>query len=121
MSFYMYSGIGAALYAVYASLKYYSLTGEGLVDASKVKSMNIDHIIDVRTQMEWNMGHHKNAKHLPINKISKSSLNNLNIKTGDSIVVYCNTGQRARKAAEMIRKLGYTKVYYIESGWNSLK
>ena len=108
VSFYMYSGIGAALYAVYASLKYYSLTGEGLVDASKVKSMNIDHIIDVRTQMEWNMGHHKNAKHLPINKISKSSLNNLNIKTGDS------TGQRARN-------LGYKKVYYIESGWKSLK
>ena len=39
----------------------------------------------------------------------------------EEILVYCNTGQRARRAAEVLRKLGYKNVYYIESSYTSLK
>ena len=37
-----------------------------------------------------------------------------------TIVVYCNTGQRARKASEEIKKLGFNKVFYIEGTYKSL-
>lgn len=120
MSFYYYSGIGAFLYTVYAGMKYYALTGEGLVEANKVKNMKIDHIIDVRTKMEWDMGHYKSAKHIPSQNINEKTLKNFKILKNDKILVYCNTGQRARRAAEKIRNLGYKNVYYIESSWKSL-
>jgi rhodanese-related sulfurtransferase len=120
MSFYYYSGIGAFLYTIYAGMKYYALSGEGLVEAHKVKSMNIDHIIDVRTKMEWNMGHYKDAKHIPAQNINETILKKLKISKNDKILVYCNTGQRARKAAEIIRNLGYKNVYYIETSWKTL-
>ncbi len=118
-NFYMYSGIASAVYTMYAGLKYYAMTGVGLIKGEDANKYDIDHVIDVRTNVEWNLGHFKGAKHIPAGTINKESLKDIS-KT-DSILVYCNTGQRARRAAEKIRELGYTKVYYIEGTYKSLK
>ena len=115
----MYSGIASMAYSIYAGLKYYAMTGVGLIKGENANKYDIDHVIDVRTKVEWDLGHFKGAKHIPVGSISKNSLKS--IPKNDSILVYCNTGQRARRAAEKIRSYGYEKVYYIEGAYKSLK
>ncbi len=62
-------------------------------------------IIDVRTKMEWNEGHHPEAIHLPHKHISEYQ--------GDkdkNITVYCATGRRASIAKQKLVEMGYNKV-----------
>ncbi len=122
--FYMYTGLLSVIYAVYAGSRYYSLNGIYLLSDEKAKEYIrrgiITHIIDVRTQLEWKMGHHPLASHIPVTEISKKTLQNANIFMNEGILVYCNTGQRARYASEKIAKLGYKKVYYIDSTYNTI-
>jgi rhodanese-related sulfurtransferase len=121
-SIFLYSGIASLLYTVYAGLKYYAITGKGLITSSRAKQMinngKINHIIDVRTNTEYNMGHYKGAKNIPVTSLNKKTLGKLN-KDSD-ILVYCNTGQRARRGAEIIRNLGFKNVYYIEGSYKNL-
>lgn len=118
-NFYMYSGIASTAYAMYAGLKYYAMTGIGLIRGEDAKKYDIDHVIDVRTKVEWDIGHFRGAKHIPVGTMTDKSFKG--IPKNDSILVYCNTGQRARRGAEKIRSYGYKKVYYIDGTYKSLK
>jgi len=120
--FYWGTGGIAALYTVYAGLRLYSLGGADLVSAKDAKRMinsgEIGTVIDVRTEFEYRLGHYPRARSLPVGNITASRVKGLNRERG--ILVYCNTGQRARKASEMLRELGFKKVYYIDGTYNSL-
>lgn len=115
-SMFMYSGILSAIYTVYAGMRYYAVTGKGLVSSEKAKKMilsgEIKMVVDVRTKFEWDRGHYKGAKHIPVTSLSPDKF-----KGVKSVLVYCNTGQRARAAAETIRGYGVPNVYYIEGGY----
>jgi len=69
----------------------------------------IQKIVDVRTTPEWNAGHYPSAIHIPADKLSETTL----INQSDHILLYCNTGTRARKAAEKLQAMGYKNVHYI--------
>jgi rhodanese-related sulfurtransferase len=118
----MLSGIASTAYWMYAGLKYYAITGEGLIPSETAKDLiesdEISRVIDVRTNFEWSRGHYKGAEHIPASSITAKSLAVLS--TNEGILVYCNTGQRARMATVKIRSLGFKKVYYIEDGYWSL-
>lgn len=118
----LYSGIASALYSVYAGLRYYALSGVGLVSSEKARRMiqsgEVGLVVDVRTRFEWDQGHYKGAKHIPVTSMSPSKFNGVSKST--SILVYCNTGQRARAAADTIRSYGFKNVYYIEGGYWTL-
>lgn len=120
--FYLLSGIFTFGYTLYAGLKYYSLTGEGLISASKARDMirknEITIVIDVRTPTEYKEGHYKKAINIPIAEISKQRLNNVN--RNSTILIYCSTGNRARRATEKMREIGYKNIYYIEDSYKSL-
>lgn len=122
-TFFLYSGVVSALYTVFAGLKYYSATGKGLISSEKAKSLiedgDIDMIVDVRTKFEWNRGHYKSATHIPVTSLTPDKFKDVPKNT--SILVYCNTGQRARAAANTIRSYGFKNVYYIEGGYWTLK
>ena len=122
--FFLYSGIITGIYTIYASLRYYSLSGYNLItciQANKyIKNRKIKHIIDVRTQVEWDYGHYKKSIHIPIQNISKNILNRKISNKNDGILVYCNTGQRARNGAEKILSYGYKNVYYIDNTYDCL-
>jgi len=71
-----------------------------------------DHVIDVRTQMEWDMGHYPLAIHIPVADI----LNELPKRVPDKqakLLIYCNTSTRARVAAEQAQSIGYKNVRYL--------
>ena len=115
MSFYFYSGIAALVYSLFAGAKYYSLSGEGLIDTQLAKKMiksgKIKHVVDVRTHLEYKSGHYPGSKHIPVTDITRDKVKNL----GPGVLVYCNTGQRARRAAEILREYGVKDVFYIET------
>lgn len=118
----LYSGLASAIYTVYAGLRYYALTGEGLVTSKRARDMidsgEVQLVVDVRTRLEWNRGHLKGARHIPVTDLSPNKFRDIPKSTG--ILVYCNTGQRSRAAAETIRGYGFTNVYYIEGAYWTL-
>lgn len=121
-TYYFWASITSISYGVYAAYRYYSLPGVDLINTKDAKKMiktgEIKNIIDVRTLTEWNTGHYKNAIHIPINKINKTSTKKLNSE--DGILTYCKTGRRARVAAERLKELGFKKVYYIDGTYSGL-
>ena len=100
----------------------YTFLGENLVSAKQAKFMirsgKIKKVIDVRTITEYRAGHYRGAIHIPVNKINKKTTAELP-KSG--LLVYCNTGQRARFAAEKLIDLGFKNVYYIAGHYSTLQ
>ena len=112
--------VGATVFLLYI----YASTGKGLLSAEMARNMirsgEISMIVDVRTMKEWDLGHYDGAIHIPANRLTKARF--VYIQPTSSILVYCNTGQRARAAAEKIRSFGFENVYYIKGGyWTLLK
>jgi len=99
----------------------YTYFGENLVSSKEAKKMirsgKIKKVIDVRTVAEYRAGHYQGALHIPVNKINKKTTTELPKK---GLLVYCNTGQRARFAAERLEELGFKDVYYIAGHYSSL-
>jgi rhodanese-related sulfurtransferase len=123
--FYLYSGLGGLFYTLYAASRYYSLSGTHLLTSEKaveyIRKGIVTHVIDVRTELEWKMGHHPLAEHIPVSDINKKTMQNRGIFTNEGILVYCNTGQRARYASERLVQLGFKKVYYIDGTYENIE
>ena len=99
----------------------YTLLGPNLISAREarrlIKEGKIKKVIDVRTITEWRAGHYPKALHIPVDKINEKTTTELPKK---GLLVYCNTGQRARFAAEKIEELGFKQVYYIAGPYTTL-
>lgn len=103
-------------------MRIYSLTGSHLIPASQAKRLiqsgQITQIIDIRTHTEYNLGHYPKSIHIPVNDISKETVKNLSKTAGT--LVYCNTGQRARYAANKLVNLGFINVVYIDGTYETI-
>ena len=104
-----------------AALTAYTFLGENLVSTSEAKRLikegKIKRVIDVRTVVEYRAGHYPRALHIPVDKINEKTTTELPRK---GLLVYCNTGQRARFAAEKLEELGFRDVYYIAGTYKGL-
>ncbi|MCF0109080.1 MAG: rhodanese-like domain-containing protein [Erysipelotrichaceae bacterium] len=67
-------------------------------------------ILDVRTLDEYNNSHIPNALCIPLDELEKRALNELSDQS-QMILVYCRSGVRSKKAADILVKLKYTNVY----------
>jgi len=106
--------------AVSAALAY-TYMGQNLISSREAKRLikegKIKKVVDVRTNAEWRAGHYPGAVHIPATMINRKTTAQLPKK---GLLVYCNTGQRARFAAEKLRELGFKDVYYIAGTHSSL-
>jgi rhodanese-related sulfurtransferase len=104
-----------------AALTAYTYFGPNLISSEEakkhIKSGKIKAVIDVRTIMEYRAGHYPKALHIPVNKINEKTTSELPKK---GLLVYCNTGQRARFAAEKLESLGFKDVSYIAGLYSTL-
>jgi rhodanese-related sulfurtransferase len=60
-------------------------------------------IVDVRTSSEYNEGHVKGAINIPYDTIDSDT----KLDKDKTIIVYCKSGVRSKKAATTLTELGY--------------
>lgn len=106
------------------ALTSYTYSGKQLVDIEtakhKLHDNKYDVVLDVRTKLEYDMGHYPNALHIPSTSITKHNTDASIPNKNATILVYCNTGQRARYASELLEKMGYNNVHYISGTYSEL-
>jgi len=75
--------------------------------------------LDVRTPGEYQSGHVPHAKLIPVQTLA----NRLNeVPKDKKVIVYCESGVRAGRAAELLVSQGYTNVLSMKAsmrGWRS--
>ena len=77
-------------------------------------------VVDVRTQQEFETAEHKFniGFNLPVQTLSSNiSL----LDTSKPVYVVCQSGLRAKRAAEMLDNSGFKDVYCIKGGFNDIK
>lgn len=95
-----------------------SIKGQEVVTVSRITSeeakeeMNNNDVIilDVRTEEEYNSGHIENSVLIPIDDLEYKAEEVLTNKE-QKILVYCRSGNRSKKAADLLVEMGYTNVY----------
>ncbi|HBS07038.1 MAG TPA: rhodanese-like domain-containing protein [Leptospiraceae bacterium] len=65
-------------------------------------------VLDVRSPMEYNMGHYPDALNIPITELQKR-LDEVGPKDR-AVVVYCASGSRSETARNFLKSMGYENV-----------
>lgn len=109
-----------ALVAILVALNIYSYSSPLRVSAQEAKRRKYEVYLDVRTSAERRvLGSYPGSIHIPAGDLERQAplkLSNKNVP----ILVYCNTGQRSRRAAEKLKNMGYTDVHYIATTYRDL-
>ncbi len=69
----------------------------------------VDVVIDVRSTVEFWLGHLEGAKHVSVDKLPVG-LDGLGLSQQSRILVYCASGARSAQAAAVLKQAGYTRV-----------
>lgn len=72
-------------------------------------------VVDVRSKDEYDMGHIDRAMHIDYNEFN-NNLSKLDDYKDKKVLLYCRTGNRSEKAAKILEKNGFKKVYNAEDG-----
>lgn len=78
----------------------------GRISGQKAKAMIATGatLLDVRTGLEFSSRHLPGAKNVPVDEVA-SRLNE--IPKGAPVIVYCQSGNRSRTAAQVLKSAGY--------------
>lgn len=115
----VYGALGGAYYAYQYAVEspYRISSGEA---KKRLQNKDIDVILDVRTDLERStLGFYPGSVHIQSADLRgrmPREYPNKNIR----ILAYCNTGHRARAAADTLHQLGYTNAVYIATTYKSL-
>lgn len=96
------------------------------IDINNLSLNNFDYIFDVREIYEYKENNIENTYHIPLSLLEdgkklNSFISLININKDSNILLFCNTGKRARKATNIILKQGYNNVYYMNIHFDELK
>lgn len=70
----------------------------------------VDIVIDVRSKVEFWLGHLPDAVCLPVQSIAETLPAQPGITKDSKILLYCASGARSAMAAEILKTLGYRRV-----------
>jgi rhodanese-related sulfurtransferase len=70
-------------------------------------------ILDVRPNTEFAVGHVVNSKNIPLEDIDKRISE---VSKDKPVIVVCAVGQKAGKAAALLRAAGLTQVFVLDGG-----
>ena len=76
-------------------------------------------LLDVRSPQEYKEGHLEKSINIPLYDISKKIENIISDKE-TIIIVYCQSGNRSKKAIEILYKNGYKNLYNIVGGMDNI-
>ncbi|WP_353183763.1 rhodanese-like domain-containing protein [Parapedobacter lycopersici] len=88
--------------------------------AHYMDSLAVYQLVDVRTNAEFKEGHISGAKQLDINKASfERRVSRLD--RDQSVLLYCRTGKRSHRAAQLLEQLGFREIIELDGGVTSWK
>ena len=70
----------------------------------------VDVVIDVRSKVEYWLGHLPGAHCVPVDTLPDGLDGVAGVSKSASLLVYCASGGRSAMAAQMLRQAGYTNV-----------
>lgn len=73
-------------------------------------------LVDVRTANEYNAGHIDGARNIDVLKDDFNDIATTSLPKDKEIAVYCRSGKRSMKAANILAKDGF-KVINLKGGW----
>jgi glyoxylase-like metal-dependent hydrolase (beta-lactamase superfamily II)/rhodanese-related sulfurtransferase len=79
----------------------------------KLANHDFKHFFDVRTSLEWESGHVKEATHLPLNDLLQQMPG---IPQDEEIIVTCGVGYRGNIAASYLQSQGFKHVHSLAGG-----
>lgn len=74
--------------------------------------------LDVRTLAEYSEGHIPGAININVLDNSFAAMADSTLRKDRPVALYCRSGKRSKKAAEILSKRGY-KVYELDKGFNA--
>lgn len=100
------------LFGVLALALAYALVGRKAGTSGADARSLVEHgarLVDVRTAEEYASGHLEGAINVPVQELA-ARIGELG-PTDGSIVVYCRSGARSARAAESLRRAGFTSIH----------
>jgi rhodanese-related sulfurtransferase len=76
-------------------------------------------VVDIRAEADFAKGHITGARHLTLNDIEKQQLAGLEKHKAEPIIIVCQAGMSAQKAAANLLKQGFTTVSVLQGGMGS--
>ncbi|HSG52403.1 MAG TPA: rhodanese-like domain-containing protein, partial [Rheinheimera sp.] len=76
-------------------------------------------VVDIRAEADFNKGHITGAKHLPLADIEKQQVASLEKHKAEPIILVCQAGMSAQKAAASLLKQGFSTVSVLQGGMSS--
>ena len=89
---------------------------KNLLPADYLTNPSRYHLIDVRSDMEWEACHDENAVHVQLTELLDSASS---LPSGKSIAVICRTGGRSARACELLADSGL-ELYNLVGGMRAL-
>jgi len=82
-----------------------------------IRLMNNDDavVLDVREAVDFNNGHIKNAKNLPLTSL-KNQLDSLLKDKNTPVLTYCRSGNISGKACKILKRSGFSNVHNLAGG-----
>jgi rhodanese-related sulfurtransferase len=94
----------------------YGVKTLGLWDAVRLINHESAVVIDVSEQPEYKAGHIPNAVNIPLNGLA-GRVKELEKHKNKPILLSCRSGNRSSRAAVILRKRGFEKVYALTGGF----
>ena len=71
-------------------------------------------LLDVRSAEEYQKEHMEGSISVPVERLAERIAAITGVAgRGRRLLLYCSTGSRSRIAAQLLQRLGYTKIYII--------
>lgn len=114
----MLYSIAAVLGAIilYAIFMYFSQKRavKPLSQEEFVKGYRKAQLIDVREPNEYNGGHILGARNIPVTQMKQRMKE---IRPDKPVYLYCQSGLRSGRAAQMLYRKGYRDIYHLQGGF----
>ena len=77
--------------------------------APKYRGQRVDVLLDVRSKLEFLMGHLPGAVCIPVGNVATEVPRQAAIGKQAMILVYCQSGARSARAVGILHQMGYTR------------
>ena len=89
--------------------------------APRFRGAPIDLVVDVRSKVEFWLGHLPGAVCIPVDEVREALVSRDDLSSNSRILVYCGSGARSATAASLLRAAGFKEVVdggAMSAAWN---